>query len=503
MFLDAKYVPHQQNIHADLCIIGAGAAGITMAMELNGTGIKIALLESGGMAYDERTQALYHGTNIGRPSFDVHVNRLRYFGGTTNHWAGHCRPLDDIDFSQRGWVAHSGWPLDRQSLNPYYARAQPMVGLGPDQYESLDFFTHKLKLPALALDERRLKTVVYNQSPPTRFGVEYRKTLANSENITVYLNANVLALARKSHSEKIEAAEVACIDGPRFTLRAKIFVVATGGMENARLLMLSQRANPRGLGINHELVGKYFMDHILLRPGADISFSRADTNFDLYRRIHRIAGGKMFAVMAASNALMKAEKLPNFRIHLVSAPPYYDRPIGRISAKLDRSNKAYDDATQAADFGSIALHLVLEPEPNPLSSIDLNDEKLDVFGQPSIRVNWQLVESDLHNAHRALELAALEFGRLGLGRSFGKIYRDKTQWPDNLEAGRHHCGTTRMAESIEKGVVDHHCRVHGLQNLYLAGSSVFPTIGYANPTLTIIALALRLSDNLKSDLSSA
>ena len=142
---------------------------------------------------------------------------------------------------------------------------------------------------------------------------------------------------------------------------------------------------------------------------------------------------------------------------------------------------------------------MLEPNPNPDSRITLSND-VDLFEQRKINVNWQLTDAELHNAHRALELVALEFGRLGLGRGYGEIFKNSKVWPDNLEAGRHHCGTTRMADSVNSGVVDKHCRLFSTDNLYVAGSSVFPTIGYANPTLTIVALALRLSEHLKGKL---
>ncbi|MEE9446491.1 MAG: GMC family oxidoreductase, partial [Arenicellales bacterium] len=241
-------------------------------------------------------------------------------------------------------------------------------------------------------------------------------------------------------------------------------------------------------------VGKYFMDHILLRPGVDISFSQPEVDLRLYHGLHDIAGGRMFGVMTATEALLREEELQNFRIHLVRTKPRYHRPIGSVFSALDRP--VYKQEA-ASDDASISLHLVLEPIPNPESRLSLNPDSLDLFGQAQLNVNWQLKDRDLHNAHRAMELASLEFGRMGLGRGFGDILRDKTTWPDNLEAGRHHCGTTRMHAQAEKGVVDEHCRAHGLKNLYIAGSSVFPTIGYANPTLTIIALALRLADHLK------
>ncbi len=507
MFFDARQLEQAHTIDADICIIGAGAAGITMAREFIGSTTRVALIESGGLAYDDKSQSLYEGDNVGLPSFDVNVNRLRYFGGTTNHWAGHCRPLDAIDFEKRNWIPHSGWPISRRELDPYYLRAQPIVGLGPYEYENLDFWQNEINLPNLQFDENRLSTVVYNQSPPTRFGQAYRSELKTAPNIGVYLNANVLEILSNNNGRKVTGLKLACIDGPTFSATAKIFVLATGGMENARILLLSDSVHTKGLGNENGLVGRYFMDHILLRPGADISLSDPNLNVSLYSALHRVHQSRMFAILASPEALLRKEKLNNFRIHLLHRKPAYPAPLGRVMSRLDKVGGSDDPESgleghelRKAGRDAISLHMVLEPTPNPDSRITLSS-KTDLFGQRKIDVNWQLDQKDLSMAYRAMELAALEFGRLGFGRAYGAIFADAAHWPGNLEAGRHHCGTTRMTDDPKTGVVDHNCKLNAVSNLYIAGSSVFPTIGYANPTLSIVALALRLADHVKANLA--
>jgi choline dehydrogenase-like flavoprotein len=501
MFFDARQLDQGHTVEADICIIGGGAAGITMAREYIGTTSRVVLVESGGLDFDKKSQSLYEGANIGLPSFNLEVNRLRYFGGTTNHWAGHCRPLDAIDFEERPWVPHSGWPISRADLDPYYVRAQPIVGLGPFEYESLDFWQQKINLPELALDENRLNTAVYNQSPPTRFGQEYRKELKDAQNVSVYLNANVLDIRTNETATKVTGLKLACIDGPKFSVSAKIFVLATGGMENARILLLSNSVRPEGLGNNNDLVGRYFMDHLLLRPGADISLSDPRVNMSLYRGLHKVHNSQMFAILASPEKLLRKEELNNFRIHIIHNRPKYNMPAGRIFSQIDRKPGANihlltESVIRGDTNDSINLHMVLEPIPNPDSRITLSKNK-DFFEQRKIDVNWQTSDKDLSNAYRAMELAALEFGRLGLGRAYGTIFKDSSRWPKIMEAGKHHCGTTRMSNNPKTGVVDKNCRVNNVSNLYIAGSSVFPTIGYANPTLSIVALALRLADHIK------
>lgn len=505
MFIDSKQLDPGHQIETDICVIGAGAAGITIAREFIGTSTRVALLESGGFELDSQTQSLYDGENIGLPSFDLNVNRLRYFGGTTNHWSGHSRPLDPIDFEQRSWVPHSGWPLSREELDPFYRRSQPIIGLGPYEYENLQFWQDELKLPDLELDENRLKTAVYNQSPPTRFGKEYRRVLKQADNISVYLHANVLDIQANDTASEVTGLKVSSIDGPEFSVKAKTYILATGGMENARILLLSNSVAPAGLGNDSGLVGRFFMDHLLLRPGADVSFSDPRINLQLYQAIHKVDGGRMFAILASPEKLLRDEKLNNFRMHLIRATPSNRLPVGRVFSKLDDVSGAGTSELDAVPVRKqnkdhVALHLVLEPIPNPDSRITLSD-KTDLFGQRKIDVNWQLSDKDLQNAYRAIELAALEFGRMGVGRAYATLFRDSNQWPGNLEAGRHHCGTTRMTDNPKTGVADRNCKVNNISNLYLTGSSLFPTIGYANPTLTIVALALRLCDHIKAQLS--
>ncbi len=501
MYIDARELDQGQHIEADICIIGAGAAGITIAREFIGTSTTVALLESGGFDIDEKTQSLYDGKNTGHPSFNLRRNRLRFFGGTTNHWAGHCRPLEPIDFEKRDWLEHSGWPITRSELEPFYRRAQPVVGLGPFEYDNLDFWQEKIKQPDLPVKETRLRTEVYNRSPPTRFGKEYRQELGDAKNIRVYLNANVLEILPNEAATQVTRLNVTCIDGPAFTVAARKFILATGGMENARLLLLSNSIAKNGLGNDRDLVGRFFMDHLLLRPGADISFSDPRLNVKLYDTVHKVAGGRMFAILASPEVLLRKEKLNNFRLHLLKTRPKAEHADGRVFSQLDAvpgaEEHVLDDLPERKenrDF--VALHLVMEPTPNPNSRVLLSDST-DLLGQRKIDVDWRIRNKDLKHAHRAMELAAIEFGRMGLGRAYGEIFKDSSLWPDNMEAGKHHCGTTRMAGSPETGVVDKHCKVFNIDNLYLTGSSLFPTIGYANPTLTIVALALRLSDHLK------
>jgi choline dehydrogenase-like flavoprotein len=526
MFTDARELEQDAAIETELCIVGAGAVGITIARALAGAPFRVTVLESGGFEFDDRTQSLYEGENVGFPAYDVDVNRLRFFGGTTNHWAGHCRPLDAKDFTRRDWIPHSGWPISRDDLRPYYDQAQGIVELPPFHYEDLQFLLDRTGEAALPTDQALLRSVVYNQSPPTRFGEVYRGDLDQASNVTVYLNANVLELEAADDLSRVERARVACIDGPHFTVTAKIFVLAMGGMEIPRLLLLSNRQAPRGLGNDHDLVGRYFLNHVVVRPFVKVLLSDPSTSLPLYHDLHEVDGGQMFSVLAVADEAMQAEQLNNFRLHIYQTtrrspgmaslraigqalrrgqvPADFGQHLSAVIGDLDgTANGVYRGlfgsdlfTEEGAPPPSLEIHLVVETTPDPESRVYLTEAR-DLFDQNRIAVDWRVSDADLRTAHRAAEMAAEEFGRLGLGRGQGDILENPEQWPEGSESGKHHCGTTRMSADPKTGVVDADCRVHGIDNLYSSGSALFPTIGYANPTLTIVALSLRLADHLK------
>ncbi len=496
MLVDARQLEQDTLVEADICIVGAGAVGIAMGVALNSSSQKVVILESGGLLYDEKTQSLYEGDNIGRKNYPIGRNRLRYFGGTTGHWAGHCRPFDAFDFSKRDWIPHSGWPLEIEELEPYLEKAQPLLGLGKYDYDSLQEYAKQLDLDLLPLDERFLVNVMKHQSPPTRFGPEYKEVLERSKNVHVYLYSNVLRLNSNANANHIENIDVRCIEGPTYQVKAKRYVLATGGLENARLMLLSDTVSPQGVGNSNGLVGRYYTDHILVRPALDISLSgtRRDISFYTNTFGHDINGGKVFAILTASEELTRREQLTRFRFHLYNNSPTYGDAIGGVFSYLDGADEAASLSRERGN--SIAVHMAMEPIPNPDLFVRLSN-KTDFLGQRKIEVNWQVSDQELRNAHRAIEICALEFARMGVGRAYAPILENPKEWPKAFQPGKHHCGTTRMSHSPETGVVDSNCKAFDLDNLFLTGSSVFPTISHTNPTLNLLALALRLVDHLK------
>ena len=266
MIRDFATYDGDQPITCDLCIAGAGAAGISIALELAGRGERVVLLESGGLDFDDATQGLYVGRNIGHPYFDLSVIRLRFFGGSTNHWAGMCAPLEPIDFEKREWVPYSGWPITAADLEPYYLRAHSLLDLGPYDYDIAKIAPPGIEFPHFHPDRIRPKMWRYS-TPPTHFGIVYREPLAQAGNIDVLLHANLVEIETDDTAARVSAFRISTLDGKIARVQAKAYVLALGGLENPRLLLSSDRVMAGGLGNQHDLVGHFFMEHIRIVAG--------------------------------------------------------------------------------------------------------------------------------------------------------------------------------------------------------------------------------------------
>jgi len=525
-------------------IIGAGAVGITIAKRLAGTKLKVLLLESGGNEPEEASQALYAGVIAGQQTDPMDASRLRFFGGTTNHWAGWCRPLEVSDFQKRADWPESGWPITRADLDPYYRDAAQLCQLIPGQFDDLGFWQRQKGgqiLKPLALDAAKLRTSLVQSSPPTHFGEAYRADLEKAQNVRVLLNANVMEMlpgtpGRKSRAPKsIGRITVQRPDKKSFTVTGRAVVLAAGGIESARLMLLSDKVHPTGAGNENDLVGRYFMDHPLLSSASYLRFTHEGDHHPLYFKMpNDVGSGKVFGFLTPPPALLARERICAFRLvmrpaWISTAGPDSIRAImdsarhGRVPEHLgEHLSNIFSDIDVLADsaYKSITksrqgllkedpskpakgawVDLNFEQRPNRDSRVMLDNSR-DALGQRRVKLDWRLTETDRRTATRALEIAAHEFSRAGLGRSRIRLdVSGNKPWPWEMHGSNHHTGTLRMAADPRMGVVDADCRVHTLDNLYVGGSAVFPTQGYMNPTLTIVALAARLSDHLQKVLA--
>ena len=516
MIEDARRLPQDSLIEADLAIIGAGAAGITLARELAGTNIAVCLLESGGLDFEQDIQNLYRGENGGRWYFPLDTCRLRYFGGSTNHWGGWCRPLMPIDFEARDWIPHSGWPITRADLDPYYRRAQVLTETGPFRYDATGFWEETLHTKMVPFSRGLITTTFFQYSPPTRFGTRYRKDIEAAPNVRALLHASVTEIETDASGSTVTGLRARTLAGPTFRVRARRYVLATGAIENPRLLLLSNRTNPAGVGNAHDLVGRYFMEHPHIPGVANLVMPWPEAFHAIYTQHLLLADNIVHSAMIPTDALLRRERLQHavFTIGVMdvydaenlAAPAPADEERARDIFELQRDLGApratdhppagYNDWPPAGALGaSCVLGCACEQAPNPDSRVTLAEER-DALGLRRARLDWRITETDKLSLNRILHALAEELGALGLGRLHPTLSDDGI-WPAEVLGGYHHMGTTRMADSPQHGVVNADCRVHGVDNLYIAGSSVFTTSGASNPTLTIVALALRLADHLR------
>ncbi|MBI2255268.1 MAG: GMC family oxidoreductase [Proteobacteria bacterium] len=502
MFVDGRQVPSGTVLETDIAIIGAGAAGITLARELIGDSRRVMLIESGGFDLDTDTQALYEGESQG-VDYALDAARLRYFGGSTNHWGGFCRPLAEIDFETRDWVPHSGWPLSRADLDPYYTRAQAVCQLGRDltaaDFDDTAAWAKRGLGAPLPFADDAFVTRFFIYSAPLRFGEAYRDEVGRAPNIVTYLNSNVLEIVPDAMARQVELLRIGTLGGHTFDIRPKICVLACGGIENARLLLLSSSVQPAGLGNGNDLVGRFFMEHVHV-PG-QIALIAMDDKAAIpagYNEPKEINGALVRAILMPSDAYLRREKRLglNIAIYPMRAPgaegtPEAERPSEAGIAQLLQLQSAGASATI---FGASCA---AEPIPTPGNRVLLAASR-DALGQNRAKLVWRPTIEEHRDLARNVDALGQSFGRWGRGL-VKALFTEKPAWgEDEIGWGNHHVGTTRMAIDPKQGVVDADARVHGLGNLYVAGSSVFPTGGPVNPTLTIVALTLRLADHIKS-----
>jgi len=506
MFVDGRQVPEGTTLETDLAIIGGGAAGITIAREFAGTGVSVTLIESGGFDFDADTQALYEG-EIGGVDYTLDGSRLRYFGGSTNHWGGWCRPLEKEDFEKRDWVPHSGWPITRADLDPYYQRAAVICQLHSTNFDEADKWPSDNPVEPMPLAGDEVMTRFFIYSPPTRFGEVYRKDIGNAENILCYLHSNVLEIVPTQDANVVDHLRVATLQGNGFTVKPKMVVLATGGIENARMLLLSNSVAKAGLGNQNDLVGRYFMEHPHIPYPAEILITDEKLVPAFYRTYTPVEKAIMRGCfMFTPQYLERTGRLgtvmtfyPREEVTRHHTPPKGDKDPVRLldpdylqAIRSTTSEPAKGDAL-GWRFG---IGCACEQAPNPDSRITLSEER-DALGLQRTKLTWRLRGADATSLHQNVRALARAWGGWGEGR-IRILFPDREEWTEAEGWGNHHMGSTRMAADPKQGVCDADCRVHDMSNLYIAGSSVYPTTGTVNPTLTLVALAVRMADHLKA-----
>lgn len=549
MIIDSRAHDIDAEIVYDVCIIGAGAAGISIALELaSDSNLKLAILEAGGQHFEHKAQSLLQGEIEGDRHPPLWRSRFSGLGGTTQVWAGWCRPLSASDFESRDYIKNSGWPISIDELRSFYQRANEICGLGPYPYE-LDAWQDLLSGTPL-LDNPELMHNIF-QVRKLRFNQHYFEDLRAARNISLYLYSPVMRLQQEDDDRCVSHVEVASYNGKTTILKAKQFVLATGGIENARLLLLSGPISgsatgvdtERALGNRNGCVGRYYIDHGFIDSGWLMPRSDKQDLRYYFPVSHPFNSrdASVRPVITLSPDILQKEKLlngamyfyPSYESHPVfasdavkAALELYEIVKGKGLSDLWEIIKAeaapgdlWDFCKRIGSRPDYVVHALLrkilvkdascarwrtrfyyECIPSVKNRVELCEKK-DQFGRPQAQLNWHLSDQDLDSAYRFHVYLNDIFQKAGAGQL--TFFDEISQWRANTETGKHPSGTTRMNDNPKLGVVDKNCQVHGLDNLFIAGSSVFPTVGYANPTLTIVALAVRLAEHLQRRLAGS
>jgi choline dehydrogenase-like flavoprotein len=523
MIIDARQGAIPSSIECDLCIVGGGAAGLTVAHELADSQLSICLLEGGGRRMTAGAQSLLAGEVAGSPYPPLHTVRVSALGGSMHVWAGWCRPLDAIDFEERAAVPHSGWPIGLDELQPHYGRAHELLELGPFDYDpsAWERASGSARLP---LDDRGFSPIVFRRTP-VNFGESLRALFTRSNRLQLLLHLQALRLRFSPDHRAVAAAEAATRNGRRCEVRARAFVLAAGGIETARLLLLS--AGEAGGPANpHGVVGRYFMEHgydsgrvfVPRDPRATLRF------YDALRMPPGRGGLIARGAVAPSAATLQRESLLNCAVSLrpaheanaVFADPRVraglefwemlrrraapDRPWSKaaygLTAPLALSTAMWLRVwPRAANCGRRPALCLFECAPDPDNRVELGSDR-DAFDRPVARLKWRLRDPEIRSVTRTYELLNAGLQASGAGRLEESDVAPRDPKAYKGTVAEHHLGTTRMHRDPRQGVVDENARVHGMENLFVAGGSVFTTAGFANPTLTIVALSARLAAHL-------
>lgn len=526
-FFDSRTLTSADPIERDVCIIGAGPAGMAVAREFFGRNDRVAIVESGDIGVDDDAQLLNTGEQVGIPYPDLETTRLRGFGGTSWHWGGNVKPLDPVDFEQRPGVRDSGWPFGLETLQPYYTRAQRFFKLPKNAFDESAW--RKRHGASWKFRKNSVVSEVFHTvgGDARVSGAAWEEEFREARNIDVFLNATVVEVDADEGVRHIREIVARTANGQVLRFRARYFVLATGGIENARFLLLASNRQKEGLGNDHGLVGRYFQEHLTNPNFADLIPQ------DPYKELGFYVGskhgwGSAWGILRMSDSTMRQHSLPNIRFQVKKIVNAFNENMGApgmqsllefhrangldVEGDLSRhianmigdinyiANAAYYRLAHYPNYPLRHLKLVQigEQLPNRESRISLG-HKLDRFGQRKVVMDWRVLNQDNTGVLETTRLLAKAFGASGLGRLISKlpegVFDDMPPKPHF-----HHMGTTRMHTDPQQGVVDANCRIHRLDNFFIASSSVFPTSGNVNPTLTIVALAIRLADHLKQRL---
>lgn len=546
MILSTDKLESGQFLNTEIVIVGTGAAGIPMALELAEKGHSVLLMEAGLEELDDDIQSAYSGS-VTDPSLHnpPDTYRQRRLGGSTVIWGGRCIPFDPVDFAARDYIPNSGWPIGPGDLAPFYSSANQWLEAGRYDYSALSTFGASHPPMIAGFSSERISTDGLERfSRPTDLFQRYRNRLSVEKNISLYCGVSCVSVKLESHGSSVNCLDFLTRDGKRFSVKAERYVLATGGIEVPRLLLASNDVLPQGIGNGSDCVGRYYQCHIAgnvgklqvngaveaVRHGYEVSEDgiycrrrlslmekeqREERLHNIVLRLHfpkitdpahrsGVLSGLFFAKRFISyeyaTRLRDGDKQGTAHVfrhlwNIVSTPFDTLGFLWHWLTKRTLAARKFPSVILKNKTNVFSLEVHGEQIPNPESRITLIEEK-DNNGVPKVNIDWRYLPEDVLAVKRTMQILDEELRSSGVGTL---TFNEETFEHELMRFGAyggHHIGTTRMGTDPENSVVNPDCKVHGVNNLFIASSSVFPTSGQANPTLTITALALRLAEHL-------
>lgn len=543
--IDARQLPARTSLETTVCVVGSGPAGTAAAVHLARAGLDVIVIEAGGKSADRRLQDTYSGLSSNGTLHDpMELVRQKRLGGTSWQWGGRCAPLDRLDFEKRSWVSESGWPIGLDDLGRWYRDAQTYCGLGEFEYRGPAAIGGSWTSYGEADSDL---DGIWRWGPPVRF---HRTLLAagRSTNLRILTHANVTSLVQENAGGPVRTIVAATQPGRELRVTAQVFVLAAGALESTRILLTSPGPTGIGIGNDYGLVGRHYTTH----PVAEVGKLRLTAaGRELARGYERSSDGVYIRrILGLTERVQESHGLLNLK-----AATWYPDPTdpahgdsrlsafalvrmalakGQLGFKASGVHRRFGQSGElgqhvrnivrhpgklaalggiwvsrrwlarrtlpsflVTDSAYLRLRFDAEQTPDPANRVTLSDDR-DEYGVPRLTMHYRVTSSDRANFRRSLELLGRDVERRGLGT----MELPAPEVFENLshQDGTHQMGLLRMSTTPQRGVVDSWGRVHSCPNLFIASSGVFPTGGAVGPTLTIVALALRTAERIRSEL---